>query len=316
MSRGRIRGLAVAGALALATVASGCGLGEGESSQGAATLTVTRDYGAQLLLEATEPEPADSETVIRMLDREVDIETRYSGGFVQSIDGIEGEIDTGRPHDWFFFVNGIESSTGAAEAEVRGGDRVWWDYRDWTDALRTPAVVGSWPEPFLQASSESKRIEVRVECFGRRDPCDRVRDRLAGEAVKASVEAPHDDDGPSLRLLVGPWAQVRSDPLADSLDQGPEVSGVFARFAQRHGGDWSLELLDERASVARRHLSGAGLVAALREGVQPPTWLVTGVDAAGVDEAVAMLDSDDLSDRYAVATYAGSETAVPVGALR
>ena len=190
MSRCRIRGLAAAGAFALAAVTSGCGLGEGEPSQGAATLTITRDYGAQRLAEATEAEPADSDTVIRMLDREAEIETRYSGGFVQSIDGIEGEIDAGRSFDWFFFVNGIESSTGAAEVEIRGGDRVWWDYRDWTDALRTPAVVGSWPEPFLQASAERERIEVRVECFGSRDPCERVRDRLAGEAVNASVETP------------------------------------------------------------------------------------------------------------------------------
>ena len=316
MSRCRIRGLAAAGAFALAVVTSGCGLGEGESSQGAATLTITRDYGAQRLAEATETEPAGSDTVIRMLDREVEIETRYSGGFVHSIDGIEGEIDAGRSFDWFFFVNGIESSTGAAETEIRGGDRVWWDYRDWTDALRTPAVVGSWPEPFLQASTEGNAIEVRVECFGRPDPCERVRDRLAGEAVKASVETPHTAGGPSLRLLVGPWAQVRSDPLANGLDQGPQVSGVFARFAQRQGGGWGLELLDEQASVARQHLAGAGLVAAMRDGEQPPTWLVTGVDAAGVDRAVAMLDSAYLSDRYAVAAHAGGETAVPAGALR
>ena len=34
--------------------AAGCGLGPGESSEGEATLTVTRDYGAEPMLEATE----------------------------------------------------------------------------------------------------------------------------------------------------------------------------------------------------------------------------------------------------------------------
>ena len=313
MSRGRIRGLAAAGSIALAAATSGCGFGAGEPSEGEATLTVTRDYGAQQLLQATEPEPAESETVIRMLDREAEIETRYAGGFVQSIEGIEGEIDAGRAHDWFFFVNGIESSTGAAEREVRGGDRVWWDYRDWTDALRTPAVVGSWPEPFLQASVAGERTPVAIECHGPRTPCDRVRERLAGEGVQASVEMP-ERASISLRLLVGPWARVRSDPLAGRLEQGPQVSGVFARFAERKGGGWSLELLDEQASVAQQHASGAGLVAGMREGENPPTWLVTGVDAAGVDEAVAMLDAGDLRDRYAVATHASGDIAVPVGA--
>ena len=52
-----------------------------------------------------------------MLDREAEITTRYGGGFVQSIDGLEGALDAGRSLDWFFFVNGIESSTGAAEVD-------------------------------------------------------------------------------------------------------------------------------------------------------------------------------------------------------
>ena len=36
-------------------------------------------------------------------------------------------------------------------------------------------------------------------------------------------------------------------------------------------------------------------------GEEQPTWLVTGVDAAGVDAAVAMLAAASLEGRYAVA---------------
>ena len=114
---------------------------------------MTRDYGADELIEATLEDPPESETVMRMLDSEAEIETRYGGGFVQSIEGISGTAEGGRTSDWFFYMNGVESSIGAAEAEVRGGDRIWWDHRDWTEAMRVPAVVGSWPEPFLQASA-------------------------------------------------------------------------------------------------------------------------------------------------------------------
>ena len=78
---------------ALACVAiAGCGLGAGESTEGEATLTVTHDYGHEQIAYATESDPAESETVIRFLDRETDVETRYGGGFVQSIDGVEGGI--------------------------------------------------------------------------------------------------------------------------------------------------------------------------------------------------------------------------------
>ena len=150
------RGRSVVVAVALAATTTGCGLGPGDSSPGTATLTVTRDYGADPVLEASESDPSESETVIRFLDREAEITTRYGGGFVQSIDGTAGGVEGGRSNDWFFFVNGIESPRGSAEVAVRGGDRIWWDYRDWTAAISTPAVVGSWPEPFLQASAEPR----------------------------------------------------------------------------------------------------------------------------------------------------------------
>ena len=150
-------GLATAAALACAAAVAGCGFGPGPSSEGTATLTVTRDYGSKTLVDATDDGPAlESETVIRFLDREADITTRYGGGFVQSIDGLAGAERGGRRYDWFFYVNGIESPVGAAEVHVHGGDRIWWDYRDWTGAMRVPAVVGSWPEPFAQAAARGR----------------------------------------------------------------------------------------------------------------------------------------------------------------
>src|SRR4051794_31861536 len=112
--------LAAATALACAAAVAGCGLGPGASSSGTATLTVTRDFGSQTLLEASDENPPSSETVIRLLDDDADIATRYGGGFVQSIDGLAG---TGSS-DWFFYVNGTESPVGAADVHVEGGDRI------------------------------------------------------------------------------------------------------------------------------------------------------------------------------------------------
>ena len=82
----------------------------GRVPEGTATLTVTRDYGTEPMVEASVEDPAESETVLRMLDREADITTRYGGGFVQSIEGVAGEVSRrGGRFDWFFYVNGIES---------------------------------------------------------------------------------------------------------------------------------------------------------------------------------------------------------------
>lgn len=311
--RPSLRGPLLAAAL-VAAASTGCGLGEGEPSEGEATLTVTRDYGTEQIVEASQEDPAASETVIRFLDREAEITTRYGGGFVQSIEGISGTVKEGRSYDWFFFVDGIESPIGAADSEVRAGERIWWDYRDWTDAMRAPAVVGSWPEPFLQEAAGSARVPVRVECAGEGASCDEVAERLADERVDASVEPAQgvgSSSADALRVLVGTWEQIVDDPAAALLDDGPAASGVFARFM---GPDASPELatLDERAAVAEELGSGAGLVAAVREGEEPPTWLVTGVDERGLDAAVELLDEEDLANRYAVAGRGDSVATLPV----
>jgi len=299
------RSATVVAALAVAT--AGCGLGPGESSSGTATLTVTRDYGAEPVLEATESDPSESETVIRFLDREADITTRYGGGFVQSIGGISGTYAGGRSLDWFFFVNGIESPRGSAEVSIRGGDRIWWDYRDWTNAISTPAVVGSWPEPFLQASvDQADREPVSVQCDGGGRACGDARASLERAGVEVGDQPA---DGP--RLLVGPWARVRADPTAARLDDGPATSGVFARFTQ-DGGRWSLEPLDQAGRPTRALGRGAGLVAGLRHGDEPATWVITGTDAAGVARAASLLNENALAHHYAVVTD-GAETPVPDG---
>ncbi len=150
------RGVALAAVAAGAVAAAGCGFGPGSASSGTATLTVTRDYGATAMDSASESDPAESETVLRLLDRNTDITTRFGGGFVQSIDGLEGGTHGTRRSDWFFYVNGVESPVGATDVRVHGGDRVWWDYRDWTNAMRVPAVIGSYPQPFAAANGPSR----------------------------------------------------------------------------------------------------------------------------------------------------------------
>ena len=298
-------------ALGAVLATAGCGLGPGESSEGTATLTITRDYGFVALGGGTVTDPPDSETVLRLLDREAEITTRYGGGFVQSIDGIEGSGEGGRVRDWFFFVNGIESSTGSAEVEVRAGDRVWWDYRDWTDAMRAPAVVGSWPEPFAQASAEEEAQRVGLVCLGEREVCELAQARLE-DAGAETVQADVDEAGEGPRLIVGTWDVVRRDRAAVQLEDGPATSGVFAQF-EPEGSGWSLVTLDQTANPVQEVDEGGSLVAAVRDGDSPATWVATGTDPAAVRAAVELLDEATLRDRYAVALDGTEPLAVPGG---
>jgi hypothetical protein len=295
------RTLAVA--LALCAAAAGCGLGPGKN-QGDVALTVTRDYGSKNLLEKTDS-IHESDNVLRVLDRNAEVSTRYGGGFVQSIDGLAGTQSGGRSSDWFFYVNGIESPIGAAQFDLSGGDRIWWDYRDWTAAMRVPAVVGSWPEPFVHGF-QSNHWETAVVCAAQRATCDRAGTRLAGAGVHA-VAAPTAGVAGSrpdtIEVLVGTWSAIRANPLAALLSSGPDRSGVFARFAGTKKP--LLDLLNQQGQPAGSIGKGGGLVAALRTGDGPPVWVVTGTDSKGVAAAANLL-GDDLRNHYTVATQPGA----------
>jgi hypothetical protein len=289
-----------------ATAVAGCGLGAGSSSDGVATLTVTRDYGSQRIAEASESGPAESETVLRFLDREADITTRYGGGFVQSINGLSGTSGSTLA-DWFFYVNGVESPTGAADVRVEGGDRIWWDYRRWDAAMRVPAVVGSWPQPLAGAAT------VPVGCAAARALCAEVRDRLERAGVDARVEDLADaapGDGP--RVLVGAWRSIRGDSVAGELDEDPATSGVFARFRAGAGGTLELAELDVSGNEAAVAGAADGIVAALGDDEDSVTWVVTAARTAGVRAAARLLNARALRDRYAVATGPAGLTPLPV----
>lgn len=298
-------GTAVAIALFAALAAAGCGLGPGQGL-GDVELTVTRDYGTVPVLHRELDDVTESDTVMRALERSADISTRYGGGFVQSVEGLEAEESAARSLDWFFYVNGVEATVGAADYQLHGGESVWWDYRDWGAAMRVPAVVGSWPQPFLDGY-DGKRRPVVVECLGGGGACAAVRDRLEGAGASVSS----DSSDRAIRVLVGPWARVRRDPAVAQIEAGPQASGVFADFLAG-GGEYSLQGLGEDGRPSRTFGTDAGLVAATRRYDGPPVWVVSGTSVAGVGKAAGLLDAADLRDHYAVAIEGGKETPLPL----
>lgn len=304
------------GALAAALLAAGaaalggCGMGAGSTPNAPVALTVTRDFGATSLLERPDAKVAGADTVMRVLLRNAKVTTRYGGQFVQSIDGVSGGQRNGRRVDWFIYVNGILADKSAAAIDVRGGDRIWWDHRDWGVTPDVRAVVGSFPEPFVHGTG-GKRLPVRVECV---DPnagaCGGVADKLL--ALKVPIgrsNISHSAADESLRVLVGPWKQIRGrDAESDAIDRGPKASGVFARFDASGN---QLVVLDARGRAVRTLGAGSGLIAATRSNQRQPVWFVTGTDDAGVASAARALDEGALSNRFALAISNDLPVAVP-----
>jgi Domain of unknown function (DUF4430) len=296
------------GALALA----GCGLGAGSAPK-ALSLTVTRDFGAHPVRAWSAPSVHGQETVMSLLMRNATVSTRYGGGFVESIDGLAGGSAHGEPRDWFYYVNGLQAPQGAAGTNVNPGDHIWWDLHDWSQTDSVPAVVGSFPEPFVNGVG-GRRWPVRVECAAiSSQACRTVSSRLRGLGVVAALAAIGPGGEPeTLRVLVGPWRTVSGPASVHEIEAGPRASGVYARMSA--SGD-QLTLLDERGGVARTLGAGAGLVAATRSSEEAPVWVVTGTDDAGVERAARVFEEADLHDRFALAiTPGGSLLTAPAPA--
>ncbi len=296
------------GPAALALLAGGCGIGAGNAPSGV-RLLVTRNFGSSVIASSSAPHVAGQETVMSLLMRNARVGTRYGGGLVQSINGISGGQEDGQPVDWFYYVNGIEARKGAAATNVHPGDRIWWDRHDWSQAEDVPAVVGSFPEPFLNGI-DGKRLPVRVECSDAGAACRIVTSRLQHAGVPAAVAAIGGAAGEAetLRVAVAPLRAIADEEGAHELFDGPSTSGVYARFS---AGTRTMTLLDEGGSVTKQLGAGAGLIAAVRVREEAPVWLVTGTDEAGVARAARGFDAATLSDHFAVAFDSEGALALP-----
>jgi hypothetical protein len=301
--------LAWTAAAALALAPAGCGLGPGAAKGGAVQLHVSRDFGkVDFFRDSRKESVRESDTVMRFLQAEHKVATRFGGGFVQSIDGLAG--NQAAEHDWFYYVNGSEASVGAADYKLTPGDVVQWDYHDWRATQHVPAIVGAFPEPFLHGR-QGKRLPTRIECEDESSAaCKEVSDRIAQQGVQptsAAIGAPASDA--TLRVIVARFNVAKQVRAAQALTLGPAASGVYARF---NSAGTTLSLLDSAGHTVRTAPRSTGLIAATQQAAGPVTWLVTGVDDAGVKRAADAIGPMALHNAFAVAVEPAGLTKLPV----
>jgi hypothetical protein len=182
-------------ALVALLLLAGCGGAAGEE-QGTAQLWVTRDRGAKLLVDADVPA---GQTLMRALASKADVKTRYGGRYVQSVNGIEGNL--GAQRDWFWFVNGYEGDRSAASYRLHDGDVAWLDYRAWQREGEALVVVGAFPEPFLHGyAGRTRPAVVRFE-GGQAQRAGRLAKSIGAKSVeRLGVPVPAGENVVELRL--------------------------------------------------------------------------------------------------------------------
>ena len=213
-------------ALALLLLLAGCGGAAGEE-QGTAQLWVTRDRGAELLVDA---QVEAGQTLMRALASESDVKTRYGGRFVQSVNGIDGSLRQQR--DWFWFVNGYEGDRSAASYKLRDGDVAWFDYRSWQREGEARVVVGAFPEPFLHGYAGKTRAAV-VRFEGSRARATRFAHTIGADSIEP-LGTPVPDGANVLELRNGPrrgtaelLGETAGDPVRIVRSGNPDLTRAY-----------------------------------------------------------------------------------------
>jgi hypothetical protein len=209
------RGLLVALAL---VVLPGCG--HERTGSGSASLWVTRDRGATVLVVKTVPAGL---TAMQALDREADLKTTYGGRFVQSIEDVDGDVSKQR--DWFWFLNGIEADRSAADYRLHAGDVEWWDFRSWRGQMREPVVVGAFPEPFLHGYAGHVRPVAVRYAAGQKAGATAIGRLLHAASVEPLSDTPPGDANVFYTVR---GSDRFTASLRDSGDAGSAVRFVFA----------------------------------------------------------------------------------------
>jgi uncharacterized protein DUF4430 len=204
----------------LAVFAAGCGSRE----SGRATVWVTRDRGATVMVSSTVPAGL---TAMQGLERVAKVSTRYGGRYVHALNGVS---ESGRS-SWFYYVNGYLADRSAAEYKLRPGDVEWWDFRSWTDPAQDPVVVGAFPEPFLHGYDGHRRPAVVIST-------DRALGRRLARLVHGRLASSAPAGANVLEIL--PRRRPRFSSQA-RLDAGAPVRfSLDAAFARRLLADPSL----------------------------------------------------------------------------
>jgi len=278
----------------------------------------TRDFGRELMLDKTVEVPSGTSAMAALM-QVAEVETSYGGGFVDAINGVcsgfTGSQST--KMDWFIYINGIQSNTGALDYELRDGDIQHWDFHDWSFRQFTPAIIGEFPEPFLHGYGGVIYPTIIVYQDGWEEEARRVADRLrhlgiTEASIKGITELQNTEKESGNLILLG----TPDFPLIAELNRVWKRLGFFAQFQ-----DGVLTVFDSKGKTAAEYGDGVGIIQATQSPWNPKgigvcentVWIVSGSDKAGVKASVDTLVSwaNDFKYACSVVITAGEVIRVP-----
>ena len=296
--------------------ARGNSVGDDGKPSAKVSLWVTRDY-AHSQLYGREVALTPGVSVMDLLTRHLEVKTGYGGGFVDSINGLSSGYAGAdkQTRDWFYYANGILTAVGALDYKPVAGDVIWWDYHDWGGAVFTPSLIGAFPAPFVGGYRGQNPGTVVFTTPGSEQLGEQVAGCLRQHGAKNVVVQPYAEEAVTnstkISVVVGLWADLAGDGFWQGLQQQRKKTGLFIEFAQDY-----FATLNTRGEVVQRYNRQVGAVTATGSGMgdATPVWLVTGLDQAGLEQAVHLItvQSAEMHQLFGALVSGDQVLAVPV----
>jgi len=207
--------------------------------------------------------------------------------------------------DWFIYINGIQSNTGALDYKLHDGDIQHWDFRNWSFHHFIPAIIGDFPEPFRYGYRGIIYPTIIVYQDGWKGDARRVADKLNRLGIEnvsiRGINELQENEKESCNLIL--LGTPDFPPIAE-LNQVWGRLGFYAHFQ-----DGRIAILNPEGEVAAEYGAGAGLIQATQNPWNPKgigacenvVWLVSGTDEAGVKGAIDTLLKHYTEFQYAYA---------------
>jgi len=282
-------------------------------------IIVTQNFGQELILDRT-LDTGEKSNAMDTLQRVAQVETAYGGGFVISINGIRSQYSGlgSAQQDWFLYINGMESNTGALDYTLQPGDIEHWDFHNWSFHQSIPAIIDSFPGTFKYGYGGNTRPTIIAYADGFNEAADNLEQGLIASGVKVSSqnldELSENAKESSNLLLLG----TSDNQLISELNREWQRLGFFADFE-----NGNLVALSPDGHVETRYGAGVGLIEATQNPWNPngtsadqnAVWLVSGTDVNGVNAAADILlkHSEELKYSFAVVVSGGKAINLPEG---
>ncbi len=280
-------------------------------------VVATRNFGQELMFDETLEVP-EGTSAMSALMKVSEVETAYGGGFVNAINSVRSGFigSQSMKMDWFIYINGIQSNTGALDYKLRNGDIQHWDFHDWSFHHFIPAIVGDFPEPFRHGYGGKTNSTIIAYADSLKEDAENLERRLvrlgvSNVSIKRLGELSENEKESCNLLLLG---SMDSEPLSE-LNQVWNRLGFFAHFESGN-----LVVLNTKGEVVTKYDAGVGLIQATQNPWNPKgigacesvVWLVSGTDEVGVKDAIHALVNRYTEFQYACAAVVANGEMIKV----